>query len=232
MKCTKAQDLYFWSRDDRLDEAGRMELARHLAQCPSCALFVREMDESLDAARSLPHLEVSEGFEWNVKRRILQEKSKLMRGEPGMLAFREKRWMSRFAFGAAAAAAVVAAFALFALQRTGTFEPQVKEIARQTSPSGSASRLPASDDGLAADYSMIGSYTGLRMVSDNIFTAERGAEGVRQSPFQFVAGSREDSLARENELLKRRIGRLERQIMLLNGMLDKERMQRLNMSLP
>jgi hypothetical protein len=232
MKCNKAQDLYFWSRDDRLDEAGRMELARHLAQCPSCALFVKEMEASLDAARSLPALEVSEGFEWNVKRRILQEKSKLMRRETGVLAFRDKRWISRFAFGTTVAAAVVAVFALLALQRSGSFEPRVREIAAETSSSGFANRYPASDDGLVADYSMIGSYTGPRMVSDNIFAVERGGESIRQSPFQFVASSREDSLARENELLKRRIGRLERQIMLLNGMLDKERMQRLNMSLP
>ena len=34
MKCTKAQDLYFLSRDDALDEAGGIELARHLAHCP------------------------------------------------------------------------------------------------------------------------------------------------------------------------------------------------------
>jgi hypothetical protein len=70
------------------------------------------------------------------------------------------------------------------------------------------------------------------MVSDNIFTIERGGESVRQSPFEAVAGSREDSLAQENELLKQRIQRLERQLVIYKGMLDKERIQRLNMSLP
>ena len=233
MKCARAQDMYFLSRDDALDERGRMELARHLAGCPSCALFVKEMDASLDAARSLPELEVSDGFEWNVKRRILQEKSRLMRREIDTLPFGEKWWMSRFAVGAAAAAAIIVITALFVLQRTGAVAPRVREVASDVRPVGAAMQFPAADEGAITDYATAGAYTGPRMVSDNIFTVERGsAEGVRQSPFQFVAGSREDSLARDNEMLKRRVQSLERQIMLLNGMLDKERMQRLNMSLP
>ena len=88
------------------------------------------------------------------------------------------------------------------------------------------------DEGAITDYAMGGSCTGPRMVSDNIFTVERGAENVRQSPFQFVSGSHEDSLARENDVLRRRVRNLERQIMLLNSMIDKERMQRINTSLP
>jgi hypothetical protein len=232
MKCFKAQDLYFLSRDGTLDEAARMELVRHLADCPFCARFVREMDASLDTARSLPELSVSEGFEWNVKRRILEEKSKLMRRRIEALPFGEKRWMSRFAFGAAAAVAVVIIAAVFTLQQVGPSEPRVKEVAQDERPSGVAIRFPVADEGVIPDYSISGSYTGPRMVSDNIFTVERSAEGVRQSPFQFVADSREDSLMRQNEMLKRRIKSLERQVMLLNSMLDKERMQRLNMSLP
>jgi len=232
MKCTKAQDLYFLSRDDGLDEAGGIELARHLALCPSCALFVKEMEASLDAAQSLPELAAPEGFEWNVKRRILQEKSRLMRSRSDAPAFGEKRWMSRFALGAAVAAAVIVLAAVFAMQRIGTFEPRVKEIASAHRAGGGSIQIPAVDEGAITDYAMGGSYTGPRMVSDNIFTVERGAENVRQSPFQFVSGSREDSLARENDVLRRRVRNLERQIMLLNSMIDKERMQRINTSLP
>jgi len=232
MKCTRAQDLYFLSRDDELDEAGSMELARHLAACPSCALFVKEMEASLDAVRSLPELTAPEGFEWNVKRRILQEKSWLLRSHSEASPFGEKRWMSRFVLGAAAAAAVVVFAGVFAMQRIGTFEPSVKEIASEHGPGGASIQIPAADEGTISDYAMSGFNTGPLMVSDNIFTVERGAESVRQSAFQFVSGSREDSLARENELLRRRVRNLERQIMLLNSMVDKERMQRINMSLP
>jgi hypothetical protein len=230
MKCTKAQDLYFLSRDNALDDARGIELARHLVSCPECALFV-----SLNALRSLPDVAAPEGFEWNVKRRILQEKSKLMRSHIESSPFGGRRWMSRFAFGAAAAAIIVCG-AVFSIQRMEVFAPRVREIASSSGGPGSSIQIPTTDDGVFGDYAvtgaMSGTYAGPRMVSDNIFTVERSTESVRQSPFQFVSGSREDSLARENELLKRRVRNLERQILLLNSMLDKERMQRINMSLP
>lgn len=232
MKCRKAQDLYFFSRDAALDEAGRMELARHLAHCSSCGLFVKEMEASLDAAGSLPELSVSEGFEWNVKRRIMQEKSKLMRRDVEANPFGEKRWVSRFALGAAAAAAVVIVAATFVAQRIGMNEPRIREVSRENRSSAALIQTPSAGEAVLSDYRMAGSYAGPRMVSDNIFTIERSGESLRQSPFEVVAGSGEDSLARENELLKRRIQRLERQLMIYKGMLDKERLQRINMSLP
>ncbi len=232
MKCGKAQDLYFSSRDGALDEAGRMELARHLAHCPSCELLVKELEASLDAARALPELSVSEGFEWNVKRRILQEKSKLMRRDVEPNPFGERRWVLRFALGAAAAAVFVIAATTFVVQRIGMNEPRVREVARAERSDAAPIQAPAVERDAFAEYRGAGTFAGPRMVSDNIFTFERGGESVSPSPFDVVAASREDSLARENELLKRRIQRLERQILMYRGMLDKERMQRLNMSLP
>jgi len=232
MKCSKAQDLYFLSRDGALDEAGRMELARHLGHCSSCGLLVKEMEASLDAARSLPELSVSDGFEWNVKRRIMQEKSRLMRRDVEANPFGEKRWVSRFALGAAVAAAVVIVAATFVVQRIGMNEPRIREASRENRTGAALIQTPSAEEDLFSDYHTTGSSAGPRMVSDNIFTIERGGESVRQSPFDVVAGSREDSLARENELLKRRVQRLERQLMIYKGMLDKERVQRLNMSLP
>ncbi|MCX5752426.1 MAG: zf-HC2 domain-containing protein [Candidatus Krumholzibacteria bacterium] len=231
MKCRKAQDLYFLSRDGALDEAGRMELARHLAHCSSCGLLVKEMEASLDAIGSLPELSVSDGFEWNVKRRIMQEKSKLMRRDVEGSPFVEKRWVSRFALGAAAAAVVIVA-ATFVAQRIGMNEPTIREVSRENRAGTALVQMPSVEEDALPDYHMSGSYAGPRMVSDNIFTIERGGESVRQSPFEVVAGSREDSLTQENEMLKRRVQRLERQLMIYRGMLDKERMQRLNNSLP
>lgn len=231
MKCRTAQDLYFLSRDGALDETGRMELARHLAHCSSCGLFVKEMEASLDAACSLPELSVSDGFEWNVKRRIMQEKSRLMRRDVKTNPFGDKGWVSRFALGAAAAAVVIVA-SVFVAQRIGMNEPKIREVARDDRGSSTLIQTPSAEEGVFSDYHTAGSYAGPRMVSDNIFTIERGGESVRQSPFAVVAGSREDSLAQDNELLKRRIQRLERQLMIYKSMLDKERIQRLNMSLP
>jgi hypothetical protein len=193
---------------------------------------VKEMEASLDAAGSLPELSVSDGFEWNVKRRIMQEKSRLMRRDVTSSPFGATRWVPRFAVGAAAAAVLVIVAATFVAQRIGTNEPRVREVSRDNRASTALIQTPSADENLFPDYRMTGSYAGPRMVSDNIFTIERGGESARQSPFDVVAGSREDSLAQQNELLKRRIERLERQLMIYKGMLDKERMQRLGSSLP
>ena len=231
MKCTKAHNLYFASRDGTLDESGRMKLARHLAQCPSCALFAKEMEASLDTVKELPELTVPEGFEWNVKRRILQERTKLMRRER-VVQFGGRTWLSRFAAGAVAAAAVVVLASLFAVQRLGNPAPTVREVAPELRAANTAVPASSMGEGVVMGFSASGSYTGPRMVSDNIFSVERGGESARQEPFQFVAGSREDSLARENEMLKVRIQSLERQIMLLRSMLDKERTRQINTSLP
>ncbi len=231
MKCKKTQNLYFMSRDGALGEAGRMELAHHLARCSACGLLVKELEASLEAARCLPELAVSDGFEWNVKRRIMQEKSRLMRRDVEANPFGGKRWVSRFAWGAAAAALVVVA-ATFVAQRIGTSEPRIREASRENRASAALIQAPSAREEVFTDYHMTGAYAGPRMVSDNIFTIERGGENARQSPFDVVSGSREESLAHENELLKRRIQRLERQLLIYKGMLDKERMQRLNTSLP
>jgi len=175
---------------------------------------------------------VSDGFEWNVKRRIMQEKSRLMRRDVEANPFGEKRWVSRFALGAAAAAAIVIVAATFVVQRIGMNEPRIREVSSENRASAALIQTPSAEEDVLSDYHMTGSYAGPRMVSDNIFTIERGGESVRQSPFEVAAGSREDLLAQENELLKRRIQRLERQLMIYKGMLDKERMQRLSNSLP
>jgi hypothetical protein len=140
--------------------------------------------------------------------------------------------VSRFMVGAAAAAAVVIVSATFVVQRIGMNEPRVREVPRENRTNTALIQAPSAEEDVLPDYRMAGSYAGPRMVSDNIFTIERGGESMRQSPFEVVSGSREDSLAQENESLKRRVQRLERQLMIYKGMLDKERMQRINMSLP
>jgi hypothetical protein len=231
MKCEKAHHLYFESRDGLLDEPGRMKLVEHLSACSSCARFVKEMEASLERAKELPELTVPDGFEWNVKRRILQERTKLMRRE-NIVQFGDRRWFSRFAIGGAAAAAVVVLAAVLTIQQTKTPVPSVTRIAPEDGASNTAMTVPYGSGGISGNFFIPGSYAGPRMVSDNILAVERGGDRAGQAPFQFVAGSREDSLARENEMLKVRIQNLDRQIMILRSMLDRERMRQINTSLP
>jgi hypothetical protein len=229
MKCRKAQELYFESRDGFLDEPGRMRLAEHLGRCPSCALFVKEMDASLCTLADLPELSPSDAFEWNVKRRIHEERNRFPRRE-GLALAGARRWMPAFAVGAAAAAAIVIA-AVFAGGRPGTREPAVRALSRaDRAPAYAGS--PAASQGSYFDYGPSRGSAIPRMVSDNILSIEPGPGGAGESAFRFVAGSREDSLARENELLRRRIDGLERRMILLQQALERERAQRLNLSLP
>jgi hypothetical protein len=230
MRCNKMRDLYFASRDGRLDESERMRLARHIAECPSCSLFVREMDASLNAAKGLPELSAPEGFEWTVKRRILEERTKLMRRENAM-EIGGRVWASRFGLGAAAAAIVVLV-AAFAMDRPGSRAPSVKEIAGQERVSGVAGQASPMGDGALVGFSDGGFYTGPRMVSGDIVTVGGGPEATREEPFRFVGSAREDSLARENAMLKKRIESLGREIVILKSMLDEQRRQRANTPSP
>lgn len=229
MKCTKAQDLYFASRDGLLDEPGRMRLAEHLAACPSCALFVKEMDASLCLLDRLPELSPSEGFEWNVKRRIHEERNRFPVRE-GFSLGGARRWAPSFAIGAAVAAAAVVVAAFFAGLRPESSAPSVRAVSRADRAPASGS--PAVSQGVYYDYGTPGASAVPRMVSDNVISIEPGVGGAGESAFRFVAGSREDSLMRENELLRRRIEGLERRMILLQQALERERAQRLNLSLP
>jgi len=227
MNCSKARQLYGAGRDGALGEADRMKLETHLARCSACAAFVREADASLDLLRGLPELSVSEGFEWNVKRRILQEKSKLFRRPEGV-RFGERWWAGRFATGAVAAAAVVLAVGVFGVGREHNRAPFVKEVpARESTAIASrASHRPAGPTGVGVMET--GAYVEPRVVTSE-FVGRGGpgvASGLRQSPFQLVPVSREDSLTQENELLKRRIAELERQLAMYKRALYEQRLGR------
>ena len=68
--------------------------------------------------------------------------------------------------------------------------------------------------------------THLRMVSGNRSYLDRNFESTGLLPIQFTTISREDSLERENELLKRRIEDLEKENRILRQLLSKERANR------
>ncbi len=230
MSCRKARELYFAGRDETLDEIRRMKLERHLAGCPDCAAFVRESDASLGLLKGLPEIAPSEGFEWNVKRRILQEKARMIRRQEGT-RFGERWWAGRFAVGAAAAVIAVGSFVLFDLERGHERVPSVKSVAVRETGAGVAA--PAyGRAGAVADVAARGMGSGPRMVSDNLFRSETASDVMRSTPFHLVPVSHEDSLTQENVLLKRRLADLERQVAALKTMLYEERLDRARRSMP
>jgi hypothetical protein len=230
MSCRKARELYFSGRDEALDEIRRMKLERHLAGCPDCAAFVRESDASLGLLKGLPEIAPSEGFEWNVKRRILQEKARIIRRQEGT-RFGERSWAGRFAVGAAAAVIAVGSFVLFDLDGARERVPSVKSVAVRETPARVAAPVYARS-GAVADVAAVGVGSGPRMVSDNLFRSEVASDVMRSSPFKLVPVSREDSLTQENALLKRQLAELERQVAALKTMLYEERLDRARRSMP
>ncbi len=221
MSCRKARELSFARRDETLDEIGRMKLERHLAQCPDCAAYVREAEASLALVRELPEMAPSEGFEWNVKRRILQEKAKMIRRHEGT-RFGERSWAGRFAVGAAAAVLAVGSFVLFDLDRGRERAPSVKSVAVRESATNVAA--PAyGRAGALTDVAAVSLGSGSRSASENLFP--RGVVS-RPSTFTLLPVSRDDSLSQENALLKRRVSELESQVASLKAMLYRERQAR------
>jgi len=230
VSCRKARELYFAGRDEPLDEIRRMKLERHLAECPDCAAFVRDSDASLGLLKGLPEIVPSEGFEWNVKRRILQEKARIIRRQEGT-RFGERSWAGRFAVGAAAAVIAVGSFVLFDIDRGRERAPAVRSVAVRETGAGVAATVRGSS-GAVTDVAALGRGSGPRMVADNLFRSETTGGIVRRMPFTLVPVSREDSLAQENALLKRQLAELARQVSALKTMLYEERLDRARRSMP
>jgi hypothetical protein len=212
MRCAKARELYFGSYDGIIDEAKRMKLQAHLDRCAGCASFVEEMEGCLGMLKDLPELSPSENFSWNLKRRILQEKSRLLR-RAGSSYFPDIHWGMKFV-ASAAAVIVVALVGAWFLLGDHAISPAYTDFAgAPTTVDGlRETSIPRIDPGsiVSSDRS-----AGMRLVSDQGGGAAMRPGAVGSRAFQDAALSREDSLCNENEYLKSRIRRIERENLIL-----------------
>lgn len=208
------------NRDGLLNEAERMKLHRHLEQCEPCALYLRELESSLDLLQELPEMELSENFDWNLKRRIALEKSKLMRNQAGPV-FGDFAWGSRFVTAAAATLVVVLAGAWFFFQGerfTPRREPMVVESATRPAPR----ELNRNN----IFYTSQGYPGGIELVSDNPFEDYAGRGQYSQQPFSVVSQQRVDYLIRENTILRQSLQVYKEQNAQLRKLLQEERARR------
>jgi predicted anti-sigma-YlaC factor YlaD len=225
MRCSKARELYFKNCDGLLNEAEKMRLQEHLDCCPACLSMASEMNHCRELLRGLPEVTPSENFEWNLKRRILEEKSKGFRRhtEPFIL---RPAWGRRFVAGAAATIVVTLA-GTWTVMRVGgsTDQPigrRAESVSRQANVTQNVSERVGTPVYLpTADYYP----TGLRLVSSNR-AGERSMGEAKLLPLQSVTETRENSLRRENEYLKRRIADLERENLQLRRLLLQQRSRR------
>jgi hypothetical protein len=232
MRCSKLRELYLRNRDGLLNEAEKMKLEEHMDVCPTCASYAREVDRCLDLLNNMPEMSPSENFEWNLKRAILHEKTRLVRQRLGV-SFGDWQWGVRFVSSAAAVALVVIAGAWFISERAGRTTIQGVPMTSRNSSSSSV-RLSPRDYGII-NFTSSGYQTGRRSANHNLVdysssvqpaysTGPGFAEGVQATPF--ASSSREDSLMKENEFLWKRVESLEKEIMVLQRFITRERARR------
>ncbi len=232
MRCAKVRDYYLRNRDGLLNEVEKMKLEEHMDRCAACAKFAGEMDRCLDLLVDLPEMSPSENFEWNLKRAVLHEKTRLMRRQSSV-SFGDWRWGMKFVTSAAAAALVIIAGTWYISQSggeravfggspsvTGAPSPSVKLTPRDygiINFTSSAYRPTRRN----TPYNLVDQTVGAQPVN---YT---GSYGTRELPASgFATDSREDSLMKENEFLWKRVENLELEIMVLQRRLAQERARR------
>jgi len=211
MRCKQAREFYFRNRDGFLCEADKMKLQEHLATCEDCSRFAEEMDRSLGLLNELEQLSPSEGFEWNVKRRILLEKTRLLRvKEAGHRGF---SFAMKF-IGATAAAAAVVIISVFAVLKGPDEGVSIAE-----NRIGRAAGYPYSYSSQVYRREVTPVATRRiaqpRMVSSAVRSYPAGYSPTRALPFETTALSYSDSLLWENALLRKRVNDLEKQVIYL-----------------
>ncbi len=224
MRCKKARELYFSNRDGMLEERDKLKLQKHLDNCEECSRFVAEMNSCLDMLQQIPQSSPSDEFEWNVKRRIMQEKVKAGRSGYREI-YNQPGWGKRFMAGVAAAVIVVLA---------GVWLLQID------APGIPAGELPEMNEGIAqkeereapdyqtrnkggAVYTGRGYPVGVRMVSDELSPGEMNIPFNIDDPFISDSERAMDSLRRENAFLKNLIRKLERENLYLRNVIKKNR---------
>jgi len=216
MRCRTAKDYFCRNRDGTLDEAARMRLQEHLSQCPECAEFCGEMDGCLELLDDLSEIEVSENFEWNLKRRIAMEKSKAMRSR-GVSDVGGLVWGSKFVAAAAATLVIALAGAWMLVGRESVDLEAGERLAQETM------RTSAPRQQGEVRFTQTGYPAGIQYVSDDYLGNVPLDENSRQQPFSMASDPRMDYLLRENELLRRQVEALRLQNAYMQNILVKQR---------
>jgi hypothetical protein len=216
MRCRTAKDYFCRNRDGTLDEAARMRLQEHLSQCPECTEFCGEMDGCLEMLEDLSEIEVSENFEWNLKRRIAMEKSKAMRSR-GVSDVGGLVWGSKFVAAAAATLVIALAGAWMLAGRESVDLTAGERLAQETV------RTSAPEQRGEVRFTQTGYPAGIQYVSDDYLGNASLEENSRQLPFSMASDPRMDYLLRENELLRRQVEALKFQNAYMQKVIMKQR---------
>ncbi len=76
MRCAKFRRIIVVIAPEDRSERLQQAIERHLARCPACTQFARQMDSLIQRLHNLPALQAPEGFALTVKRRVQVDESR------------------------------------------------------------------------------------------------------------------------------------------------------------
>jgi hypothetical protein len=204
--------------DGELPEDRRVRLEEHLRRCPRCETLARELEEARRLLQRLPVEEPSANFEWKLRLRLAREARRLT--SPGW-EVGVRGWGRRFALSAAASFLVVLAAGWFWLGGQGSGSgPAPGPTVAERSPSVLSTQpyeLPT--------FGTSGRSLGQLVAEGGL---EGGFQGGSYEPIEAFGGrtslETSDTLRayrRQIASMRHRMRRLERQVILLQRMLER-----------
>lgn len=106
MNCRRARHLLFDFVDGMGNESSRVELDRHLGECPPCERFAAEMTRALALVRRAPVESLDENFNWKVRLAIHRERN-AVRSRSASAGAWARAWNLRYALSTGLAFGVV-----------------------------------------------------------------------------------------------------------------------------
>lgn len=119
MKCRRAKALIFDFVDGMAGDRDRIELEKHLGECPSCESMAKSLSRSLDLLHRVPPERPDENFAWKVRLAVARERNRGSR-DPASERKWLRSWNVRFAFSAVSTFVVVLATGYFLTRSLGT----------------------------------------------------------------------------------------------------------------
>jgi hypothetical protein len=114
VNCRNARKFVFQFIDGIVDDTKRLELEKHLSQCPACDKLASGLTRTMDLLHRAPQEKTSENFVWNLRMRLNRERNAVQERSQSYGSVL-RSWNVRYAATAIAAFAVVLAAGLLAV---------------------------------------------------------------------------------------------------------------------
>jgi hypothetical protein len=131
MRCRSARKLVFEFLDGLTDDAKRLNLEKHLAECTECEKLASKLTRSMDLLHRAPLESPDENFAWNIRLKLNQERNAIQQSSISLTALL-RSWNLRYATAAVAGFAAVVVVGLFAVNSGLTLFGSGDQVAAPT----------------------------------------------------------------------------------------------------